>query len=64
LPLPRIGTAGGFDGSLGEKENLHACGPRHFLARFAVAKKKPRNKPLWLVECTSRTDNPLERASN
>jgi hypothetical protein len=35
---------------LGGKEKSEAHGPRHFLARFAVAKKKPRNKALRLVE--------------
>jgi hypothetical protein len=49
---------------LGGKEKSKAHGPRHFLALFATAKKKPRNKALWLVECTSATNNPMEWASN
>jgi hypothetical protein len=44
---------------LGGKRKLQAHGPRHFLARFAVAKKKPGNRALWLVECAGSTDNPL-----
>ena len=42
------------------KENSQAHGPRGFLASFAVAKKKPRNKALWLVECTRARHRPEE----
>ena len=41
-----------------EKRNSKAHGPRLFFARFAVAKKKPRNRALWLVECAAGADNP------
>ena len=45
---------------LGGKENSKAHGPRGFLARFAVAKKEPRNTPLWLVKCTRAAHGPEE----
>jgi hypothetical protein len=49
---------------LGGKRKIDACGPRHFLARLAVAKKKPRSKPFWLVEWSAAMNNPLGRALN
>ena len=55
----RVG-AGAGSMVFGRERNLQAHGPRSFFARFAVAKKKPRNRALWLVECAAATDNPLE----